>query len=102
MSYPVIPILSFTLFTKGVDTKMNSLEYEKCRLSTCHESLQKDLEKINTKSKNMELSAKDCAAPSTQASKPGGERLQLQIWEDETQDKSGSEKGHTEIKMPSQ
>ncbi|XP_053352823.1 MORC family CW-type zinc finger protein 3-like [Clarias gariepinus] len=87
---------------EGVDTKMNSLEYEKCRLSTCHESLQKDLEKINTKSKNMELSAKDCAAPSTQVSKPGGERyLQLQICEDETQDKSGSEKGHTEIKMPS-
>ncbi|KAM9486593.1 uncharacterized protein Hap1MRO34_006569 [Clarias gariepinus] len=57
---------------EGVETKMDSLQYE-CMLLNWLESLQKDLEEIKIKSENVELSLNDCAAPSTEASKPGSE-----------------------------
>ncbi|KAF5903094.1 MORC family CW-type zinc finger protein 3, partial [Clarias magur] len=72
------------LKNEGVETKMDSLEYE-CMLSNCFESLQQDFEEIKMKSENVELSVNDCSACSTEASKP-----ESGTWKVE----SGSEKGH--------
>ncbi|XP_060785444.1 uncharacterized protein LOC132891662 isoform X2 [Neoarius graeffei] len=85
---------------EGVDPKMNSLEYEKCTLLNSCESLQKDLEEMKTE--NVEVSVEDYAAPSIETSNPGtGKESLLQIWKDETQERSGNKRGHDDKNMPS-
>lgn len=79
---------------------MNSLEYEKCTLLNSCESLQKDLEEMKTE--NVEVSVEDYAAPSIETSNPGtGKESLLQIWKDETQERSGNKRGHDDKNMPS-
>ncbi|XP_053483629.1 uncharacterized protein LOC128609188 isoform X2 [Ictalurus furcatus] len=74
----------------GVDTFSNYCE-----------SLHKDLEEMKTEIEKVEVSAKD-HGPSTETSNPGrGKDSQFRTWKDETQYRSGRERGHRDNKMHS-
>ncbi|XP_047670949.1 MORC family CW-type zinc finger protein 1-like isoform X2 [Tachysurus fulvidraco] len=74
------------LKTEKVDTKIDSLEYEKWT-NSC-ESLQKCLEESKIKREKVEVTTEDCVAPSREASNPGRGKDSQWIRKNQTQDRS--------------